>query len=152
MPWYILLPSDDLTVSVKHARMQEKASKRRSTSVRMRVTESQAPFFVNTGIRIWKAKRVPDGSSFAKLAVPASAPDSARVDKEDEEEELLISCVSFDDVPSAIAPERAVLSSASVDCLSDRRCLTDMLRKAGCGYYDWFMHKGMDHLLFIFIY
>jgi hypothetical protein len=70
----------------------------------MRVTESQAPLFVNTGVRIWNAKRVPVGSRFAKLAVPVSAPDIARL------EERLI--------PDAAAPD-------SSDWLLDRRCLTD---------------------------
>lgn len=72
--------------------------------MRMRVTESQAPLFVNTGVRIWNAKRVPVGSRFAKLAVPVSAPDTARL------EERLI--------PDAAA-------AASSDWLLDRRCLTD---------------------------
>jgi hypothetical protein len=85
----------------------------------MRVTESQAPLFVNTGVRIWNAKRVPVGSRFAKLAVPVSAPDTARL------EERLI--------PDAAAPDGvvAVLSLilwspvVSSDWLLDRRCLTD---------------------------
>lgn len=89
--------------------------------MRMRVTESQAPLFVNTGVRIWNAKRVPVGSRFAKLAVPVSAPDTARL------EERLI--------PDAAAPDGvvAVLSlilwspaaAAASDWLLDRRCLTD---------------------------
>ncbi|KAF9684960.1 hypothetical protein SADUNF_Sadunf03G0004600 [Salix dunnii] len=33
------------------------------------VAESQAPLLVNTGVRIWKAKRVPVGRRLARFAV-----------------------------------------------------------------------------------
>lgn len=82
--------------------------------MRMRVTESQAPLFVKTGVRIWNARSVPVGSKFAKLAVPVNAPDTTT----DRRRRLpLIPCAAAaaDDDPSAS------------DCLLlDRRCVTDI--------------------------
>jgi len=82
----------------------------RSTSVRMRVTESQAPLFVKTGVRIWNARSVPVGSKLAKLAAPVNAPDTA------------------DDDPPALTSLILLLLSPAPDCLLDRRrrCVTDI--------------------------
>lgn len=49
------------------------------------MTESQAPLLVKTGVRSWKARRVPVGSRFAKLAVLVRVWDSARRDSDCDE-------------------------------------------------------------------
>lgn len=56
-------------MSVKQARKQERARMTKRTSVMGRVAESHVPFCVNTGMRSWKAMRVPVGKRLAKVAV-----------------------------------------------------------------------------------
>lgn len=84
--------------------------------MRMRVTESQAPLFVKTGVRIWNARSVPVGSKFAKLAVPVNAPDTTT----DRRRRLpLIPCAAAADADDDDPP--------ASDCLLlDRRCVTDI--------------------------
>lgn len=48
-----------------------------------RVAESHEPLLVKTGVRSWKAKRVPVGRRLARLAVPVRVCDIARCEKED---------------------------------------------------------------------
>lgn len=47
-----------------------------------RVAESQAPFWVKTGMRSWNARRVPEGRSLARLAVPSKVWEMARCEKD----------------------------------------------------------------------
>lgn len=72
-----------LTLSVKLATKQETESRTRRMMVSGRVAESHEPLLVKTGIRSWKAKRVPVGRRLAKLAVPVRVWDMARCEKED---------------------------------------------------------------------
>lgn len=83
--------------------------------MRMRVTESQAPLFVKTGVRIWNARSVPVGSKFAKLAVPVNAPDTTTDRRRRRLPLIPCAAAAADDDPSAS------------DCLLlDRRCVTDI--------------------------
>lgn len=67
----------DLKLSVKQAMKQEKARIVRRMNVIGPVAESHEPLLVKIGVRIWKAKRVPVGRRFAKLAVVAKVCDMA---------------------------------------------------------------------------
>jgi hypothetical protein len=58
-----------LKLSVKQARKQEVAKRRRRRRVRGRVAESHEPLLVKIGVRSWKARREPVGRRFANWAV-----------------------------------------------------------------------------------
>lgn len=52
--------------------------------VKGRVTASQVPLLVKTGVSSWIARRVPVGRRLAKLAVLVKVWDNARCDNEEE--------------------------------------------------------------------
>lgn len=69
-------------MSVKHARKQERARRRRRMKVMGRVAESHAPFWVKMGMRSWNAKRVPEGKRLARLDVLSNVWEIARCEKD----------------------------------------------------------------------
>ncbi|PON48772.1 hypothetical protein PanWU01x14_234750 [Parasponia andersonii] len=57
---------------------QERERRTKRRKVNTRVTGSQDPLLVKTGVRSWKARRVPVGSRLAKLAVVVRVCEMAR--------------------------------------------------------------------------
>lgn len=62
--------------------------------MRRRVVGSHAPLLVKMGVRIWKAKSVPVGSRFAKLAVLVRVRDSGEGLAADEAVPVAPACAS----------------------------------------------------------